>query len=403
MGEIVTIHVGQCGNQIGARFLDLAEKESDLKNLIFSNQSGLPRSVLVDMECGVLNRVCRLRKFDTDRQVVSDVSGSGNNWAVGHYCYGPQYVERIADCIRHQLEQCDRLDSLHLFASASGGTGSGLGSFILELLSDEKFSKICTVVFPSIGANDVVTSPYNAVLTTAALVKYASAVLVVTNDHHAPSWNDNVCKVLVDVMSASSQNISSVCDIVRKFLVPSLAPNGPIPRDLKLVPRCFDAAFSEFNPLCVVDRKMRRFPNKQATWVRSMYSEKDVQRNVPRLWNPQVHCSYGSRSWGQFSLSSLYNTDQVYPVFDFMLNGFERLLKRKANLHHYTEWMSLDEMNNAFDTVMAIRGQYSTTPYATQTVNKNANARRLFAPPLTVREAVHALRTQREKPSMLRV
>lgn len=46
--------------------------------------------------------------FDT-RQLLTDVSGSGNNWAHGHSLYGPQYAEGLAECVRTQVEACDSL------------------------------------------------------------------------------------------------------------------------------------------------------------------------------------------------------------------------------------------------------------------------------------------------------
>lgn len=45
------------------------------------------RAVLVDMEEGVLNELCRgsLGELFDDRQLIKDVSGSGNNFAHGHF------------------------------------------------------------------------------------------------------------------------------------------------------------------------------------------------------------------------------------------------------------------------------------------------------------------------------
>jgi tubulin epsilon len=37
--------------------------------------------------------------FD-DRQMISDVSGAGNNWAHGHCFYGPKYESMLIDKIR---------------------------------------------------------------------------------------------------------------------------------------------------------------------------------------------------------------------------------------------------------------------------------------------------------------
>lgn len=62
---------------------------------------------------------------------------AGNNWAHGHHCYGPQYRSMIMDRIRVQVEACDSLQSFLLLHSLGGGTGSGLGTYILTALADE--------------------------------------------------------------------------------------------------------------------------------------------------------------------------------------------------------------------------------------------------------------------------
>ena len=71
--------------------------------------------------------------FD-ERALLNDVSGAGNNWAQGYYDYGNKYREEITDRVRRQMQHCDSLQSFFLLHSLGGGTGSGLGSYILGLL-----------------------------------------------------------------------------------------------------------------------------------------------------------------------------------------------------------------------------------------------------------------------------
>ena len=106
MPESIFIQVGQCGNQIGSRFWDLALQEHSAVNKtglydeplssFFRNTSAQlgekieslrARAVLVDMEEGVLGQISKSnfrQLFDSD-QYVRSVSGSGNNWAMGHH------------------------------------------------------------------------------------------------------------------------------------------------------------------------------------------------------------------------------------------------------------------------------------------------------------------------------
>lgn len=125
--EIISIHVGQCGNQIGRAFWKqaLAEHASantdgvfdDCMSTFFRNvdnrtNSGVPvgdgrqpiydlkaRAVLVDMESGPVAQTLRSEVGDLfdQRQYVTDVSGAGNNWAHGNSVYGPKYHDELLE------------------------------------------------------------------------------------------------------------------------------------------------------------------------------------------------------------------------------------------------------------------------------------------------------------------
>lgn len=65
------------------------------------------------------------------------MSGAGNNWAHGYMEYGNKYSNIIKNKIRRESELCDSLQSFILLHSLGGGTGSGLGSRIIENLADD--------------------------------------------------------------------------------------------------------------------------------------------------------------------------------------------------------------------------------------------------------------------------
>jgi hypothetical protein len=69
------------------------------------------------------------------RQLVSDVSGAGNNWAHGHHVYGPQYHDAILDKIRLTTEDCDSLQVRYLDASRPGGGARAVVGSLGMLLS----------------------------------------------------------------------------------------------------------------------------------------------------------------------------------------------------------------------------------------------------------------------------
>lgn len=206
--------MGQCGNQIGYRFWDLALKEHALANkkglfdlplsTFFRNvdtrtqppleipvgdgRQGVAslkaRAVLIDMEEGVVNEILKgpLTNIFDASQLITSVSGSGNNWAVGFHRYGREYREQISETIRRAAEHCDSLQSFFILHSMGGGTGSGLGTSILELIKDEypEVYRFVTAIYPS-EDDDVVTSPYNSVLAMRQLTEFADCVLPVEN------------------------------------------------------------------------------------------------------------------------------------------------------------------------------------------------------------------------------
>ena len=70
-----------------------------------------------------------------------------------------------------------------LMHSIAGGTGSGLGSFLLERLNDKFPKKLVQTysVFPNAQEGDVVVQPYNALLTLKRLTNHADSVVVLDN------------------------------------------------------------------------------------------------------------------------------------------------------------------------------------------------------------------------------
>ncbi|RHW69754.1 epsilon tubulin [Trypanosoma brucei equiperdum] len=206
--EVVTVQVGQCGNQLGLKWWDVLLQEhkanpqfTDARDALFDVSGSAPlasvgdkacragslkaRCVAVDMEEGVLRAMLRgpLGHLFDATFFVSDVSGAGNNWAVGHMEYGDKYIDSITETVRGQVERCDSIQSFLIMHSLSGGTGAGLGTRVLGMLEDEfpHVFRICPVVMPS-AIDDVVTAPYNTAFAVRELIEHADAVLPLDND-----------------------------------------------------------------------------------------------------------------------------------------------------------------------------------------------------------------------------
>ena len=109
--------------------------------------------------------------------------GAGNNWASG-YDQAQEVQEDLLDMIDREADGSDSLEGFVLAHSIAGGTGSGMGSFLLEALNDRYPKKLLQTysVFPNQNeTSDVVVQPYNSLLTLKRLTLNADAVVVLDN------------------------------------------------------------------------------------------------------------------------------------------------------------------------------------------------------------------------------
>ena len=71
-----------------------------------------------------------------------------------------------------------------MFNAVGGGTGSGLGSLLLERLSVDygKKSKLGFTVYPSPQVSTAVVEPYNSVLSTHSLLEHTDVAVMLDNE-----------------------------------------------------------------------------------------------------------------------------------------------------------------------------------------------------------------------------
>ncbi|GMK58099.1 hypothetical protein CspeluHIS016_0501310 [Cutaneotrichosporon spelunceum] len=201
--EIISIQAGQAGNQIGQEFWqklcaehgisptgmleDWAESQGDRKDVFFyqaDDEHYIPRAILIDLEPRVINNILTSPfkgLYNPENIYVSkNGGGAGNNWAQG-YAAGERVYDELIEMIDREADGSDSLEGFMLLHSIAGGTGSGLGSFLLERLNDRFPKKLIQTysVFPE--ASDVVVQPYNSLLATKRLVNNADSVVVLDN------------------------------------------------------------------------------------------------------------------------------------------------------------------------------------------------------------------------------
>ncbi|XP_004707058.1 tubulin delta chain [Echinops telfairi] len=229
--SILTVQLGQCGNQIGFEVFDAlfsdsycspglcSKKENEAyqascKERFFSEEGNgdlVARAVLVDMEPKVINQTL-LKASQAGRWKYSQHAcfcqkqGSGNNWAYGYSVHGPRHEESIMNLIQKEVEKCDSLSGFSIIMSMAGGTGSGLGTFITQKLQDQfpKSLKMNQVVWPY-GTGEVVVQNYNSILTLSHLYRSSDALLVHDNDAI-----HKICEKRMNIRQISFSDINQV-------------------------------------------------------------------------------------------------------------------------------------------------------------------------------------------------
>ena len=207
MREVISLHVGQAGVQVGTSCWELYCLEHGInpdgtlsenrKNTdrpvafdTFFSETGsgkhVPRCVYFDLEPSVVDdvKVGKYSKLFHPDQLITGKEDAANNYARGHYTVGKEHVDTVLDKIRKLTENCDGLQGFLVFHSVGGGTGSGFGALLLERLSVDygKKSKLDFCVFPSPQISTSVVEPYNSVLSTHSLLEHTDVAFMLDNE-----------------------------------------------------------------------------------------------------------------------------------------------------------------------------------------------------------------------------
>lgn len=262
--EMITLQLGQCGNQIGFEFWkklcaehginsdgileDFAMTGIDRKDVYFyqaDDEHYIPRAVLLDLEPRVINTIMNSpysRLYNHENIYLSkEGGGAGNNWACG-YGQGERLEEEIFDIIEREAEGSDSLEGFVLCHSIAGGTGSGMGSYMLEKLTDRFPNKLIQTysVFPNQDEiSDVVVQPYNSLLTLKRLAQNADCVVVLDNTAlnriatdrlHIPNPSFTQINSLVSTIMSVSTATLRYPSYMNNDIMGLLAPLIPTPR-----------------------------------------------------------------------------------------------------------------------------------------------------------------------------
>jgi len=252
MREVISVHLGQAGIQAGNSCWELYCLEhgidpdgmmpsdtsvgvaNDSFNTFFSETpSGkhVPRSIYVDLEPTVCDEV-RSGKYGAlyhPESIISGKEDAANNYARGHYTIGKELVDTVLDRIRKLADNCTGLQGFLVFHATGGGTGSGLGSLLLERLSVDygRKSKLSFAVSPSPQVSTAVVEPYNSVLSTHALLEHTDCTFCLDNEALY-----DVCRRNLDIERPTYQNLNRLIAQVTSALTAGLRFEGALNVDL---------------------------------------------------------------------------------------------------------------------------------------------------------------------------
>jgi tubulin gamma len=212
------------------------------------------------------------------------------------------------DMIDREADNSDSLEGFVLTHSIAGGTGSGMGSYLLEKLQDHFPKKLVTTysVFPNWdqSQSDVVVQPYNSVLTLKRLTLHADAVVVLDN-----TALNRIAEERLRIENPSVDHINSLVATIMAASTTTLRYPGYMNNDLigllaSLIPtpRCH-FLMSGYTPLNVADAAP---PTIRKTTVL------DVMRRLSQPKNIMV--SADTRSGCYISMLNIIQGNDVDPT-----------------------------------------------------------------------------------------
>lgn len=363
-----------------------------------TKQTFQPRSLLIDLEPSTLDQIRGSPGgllYSPD-QYLFDQVGTGNIYARGHYGQGAELAELVTEGVRKQVEACDCFLGFQFTHSIGGGTGSGLGSLLIANLREQYCDRLLTsyTVFPSLVASDIVTEPYNAILSIEHLLENADLVMLFDNEAlyrlvslnqgiERPTYREiNQCiATAMGGITASFRFPGLLNSNYRKmavnlvphprlhFLTVSHAPLSPL--QSCTVPTVVETLFSPHNYMTSGQSSNWRSLTHFACFrgnLRSSEIEESVSsllylsRLTPAHW-PSAPVSLSlcpvSSVHSPLSATLVLNHGVVTAACRRVIEQFRRLFSRKAFVHWYSsEGMELMELTEAVCNVEDMCSDY---------------------------------------------
>jgi len=250
MREVISIHVGQAGVQIGSdcwelychehgikpdgELMDGASESNGSFSTFFSETGSgkyVPRALFVDLEPGPVDEVRHgaYKKLFHPDQMITGKEDAANNYARGHYTVGKELIDVFMDKMHRLAENCAGLQGFLIFRAFGGGTGSGFTSLLCERLSLEygKKSKLEFSVYPAPELATAVVEPYNSILTTHTTMDHIDCAFMVDNEAIY-----DLCRTKLGIDRPTYINLNRIIGQVVSSITASLRFEGALNVDL---------------------------------------------------------------------------------------------------------------------------------------------------------------------------
>jgi len=181
----------------------------------------------------------KYRTLFPSRSMIYGKENAASNYAAGYYGVGKKLLPEVMDQLARLAENCNSLQGIALFRSIGGGTGSGMGSRIIEAIKNTYPTKTITdfniystlkvsvharvvlqvqlvhyIVILFLQQSPVIVEPYNTAFATHHVLDTVNCSFLFNNK----SLYD-ICSSKLNLTQTTYKNINSIIALVRSYYI----------------------------------------------------------------------------------------------------------------------------------------------------------------------------------------